>query len=341
MSVRLDERYATPQQRAAFFRSLIERMSAAPGVAAVGAVSHLPLTNSESLATFLVPGYDNQKDQLVETRLATPGYFAAMGIPLFYGRLYNAEDVNGKHPVVLVNEAFAARYFAGSNAVGRTIQLWDTNLPAATVVGVLGNIRNMKLEDEPPPQVYIPFEHDDHNAASFAIRSNLPVESVVAIMRSAVKTMDPSLAIGEVQTMGDLVADATARRQFQTTLLMLFAGAALFLAAVGFYGLMAYTVKQRTGEIGVRMAMGASRPQIRSLIVGRGMRLVGVGLVIGFAGAVGLTRLLASFLYGVQPLDAVTLVAVPVVVLATTLMACTLPANRAARIDPTEALRSE
>jgi ABC-type antimicrobial peptide transport system permease subunit len=122
---------------------------------------------------------------------------------------------------------------------------------------------------------------------------------------------------------------------------MLFAGAALFLAAVGFYGLMAYTVKQRTGEIGVRMALGASRPQIRSLIVERGMRLVIAGLVIGFAGAVALTRLLAGFLYGVRPLDPVTMVGVAVVLAGTTLTACTLPANRASRIEPTEALRSE
>jgi len=213
--------------------------------------------------------------------------------------------------------------------------------PPSTVVGVLGNIRNLKLEDAPPPQVYVPFEHDDNNTASFAIRSSLPEDALVAVVRAAVRSMDPSLAIGDVRTMGDLVSEATARRRFQTTLLMLFAGAALFLAAVGFYGLMAYTVKQRTGEIGVRMALGASMPQIRSLIVERGMRLVIAGLVIGFAGAVALTRLLAGFLYGVRPLDPVTMVGVAVVLAGTTLTACTLPANRASRIEPTEALRSE
>jgi len=341
MKVRLDPRYATREQRAGFFRDLIERISRTPGVLSVGAVSYLPLSGSESLSTFTVPGYDNQRDQLVETRGATAGYFSAMEIPVLYGRLYNAEDVNGKHPVVLVNEAFVERYLRGSNAVGRAITVGAMDSPPSTVVGVLGNIRNLKLEDAPPPQVYVPFEHDDNNTASFAIRSSLPEDALVAVVRAAVRSMDPSLAIGDVRTMGDLVSEATARRRFQTTLLMLFAGAALFLAAVGFYGLMAYTVKQRTGEIGVRMALGASRPQIRSLIVERGMRLVIAGLVIGFAGAVALTRLLAGFLYGVRPLDPVTMVGVAVVLAGTTLTACTLPANRASRIEPTEALRSE
>jgi predicted permease len=357
MNVRLDTRYATGTQHAAFFHTLLDKLASTPGISAAGAVSHLPLTHSESLSTFSVEGYPNEKNQLVETRNATPEYFSAMNIPLLEGHFFtetsppfgfqrDPQTGTQNNPQttpqqVLINEAFAKKYFPQSNALGHHIFLNGPNNPPVTVVGVLANIRNMSLEEAPPPQIYSSFWQDDTRDTNIVVRSALPSAGTVAVARAALRTIDPNLAIADIHTMGDLVSQATARRRFQTTLLSVFAAIALFLAMVGFYGLMAFAVKQRTSEIGIRMALGANRRHVLNMILANGLQLVTVGLIVGLAGALTLTRMLASFLYNIRPIDPLTFITVPALLLFVTIAACALPAWRAATIDPTQALRSE
>jgi predicted permease len=341
MSARLDERYAKSQQRLTFFRTLFDKLAAIPGVKAVGAVNHLPLTNSETLTNFWVEGYANEKDQLVETRYATPEYFSAMNIPLVAGRFFTDSDTLGHTRVVVVNRAFAKKYLPKDEAIGRRIRIGQQNSPPVTVVGVLADARSLTLEDAPPPQVFSSFWQSDPQSVSIALRSELPPEDVVSTVRSTLKTIDPNLAIADIHTMGDLVTEATARRRFQTTLLTAFAAVALLLALIGFYGLVAYSVKQRTAEIGVRMALGASRRQVLTMVLRGGMRLVIIGLVFGLAGALTLTRILASFLYNVRPIDPLTFITVPILLLLVTIAACAIPSWRAAEVDPIQALRCD
>jgi predicted permease len=357
MNVRVDDRYTTGTQRATFFHSLLDKLATTPGITSVGAISHLPLTRAESLSTFSVEGYPNDKNQLVETRNATPEYFTAMSVPLLEGRLFTESSLptgfqrdpqagtQNTPPTTpqqaLINQAFARKYFPQSDPLGHRIYLNGPRNPPVTVVGVLADIRNMTLEEAPPPQVYSSFWQNDTRDTNIVLRSSLPSADTVAAARSALRTIDPNLALADIHTMGELVSQATARRRFQTILLTLFAAVALFLAMVGFYGLMAYAVKQRTSEIGIRMALGANRRQVLNLVLANGLRLATAGLIVGLAGALTLTRVLAAFLYNVHPIDPITFTAVPILLLLVTTAACLLPAWRAATVDPTQALRSE
>jgi predicted permease len=339
MNIQLDDRYSQPQQRLTFFRTLIDKLAATPGISATGAVNYLPLSNSESLSSFSVDGYANQKDQLVEARDATPDYFSVMNIPLLEGRLLAESDAH--LPTVLINQAFAKQYFAGTGPIGRQIHLGDVSAPPVTVIGVLGDVRNMNLEDAAPPQVYSAFSQTDARGAYIVVRSALPPDAVAAVVHTALKTIDPTLAVSGIHTMGQLVSEASARRRFQTVLLAIFAAIALLLAMVGFYGLIAYAVKQRSGEIGIRMALGASRKAVLNMILGEGLQLVIVGLIFGLIGALALTRIMSAFLYNVHPIDPLTFLAVPSLLLLVTVAACALPAWKAASTDPTQAIRSE
>ena len=239
------------QKPLAFFRELTERMKNVPGIEAAGAIHTLPLSNTESLARFDVEGYQNDKNQLVESRGISGGYLSAIQIALKEGRNFTESEAMERSSVVLVNEVFARRYFNGASAIGRHIHIplesgnsWDT------VVGVVANVRNMDLEAAAVPQIYIPLSwYSGLTEGYLVVRSMLPEDAVVADIRSVMKEIDPSLAIADVHTMGDLVSQATARRLFQTTLLTVFSGIAMLLAVIGVYGLLAYSVKQRSGEI--------------------------------------------------------------------------------------------
>ena len=210
-------------------------------------------------------------------------------------------------------------------------------------MGVVGDVRNMNMEESPAPQYYGPFFRGgfDANSAFIVVRSMLPKDAMVQLIRGAVRSLDASLAIGNVRTMSDMETEVTARRRFQTTLLTIFSAAAMLLAIVGVYGLVAYSVRRRTGEIGIRMALGARRSGVVWLVLAEGLVLLTAGLGIGLVAAVAMTRLLSGFLYGVVPIDAATYVTVPVLLLVGTLIACLVPSVRAASIDPMDALRHE
>jgi predicted permease len=346
-NVQMSSQYGNAHKRRAFFGSLIDRLKSNPSVQAVGVVNALPLSATESLATLSVEGYPNTKPQLVEERGITQGYLSAMQTPLIEGRDISDADAAEHRLVAVVNQAFAEKYFANKDPIGRRIRAGeDESEPWITVVGVVKNVRYMSLEAAPVPQVYrsfwqVEWPESATVGAYVAVRSSLPRDAVAAEIRAAVKGIDPTLAVADVRTMSELVSLVTARRRFQTTLLTVFSLAAMLLAMVGLYGLMAYSVRQRTGEIGIRVALGSSKGRVMQLILSDGLRLLGIGLITGLAVTLLSTRLLTGFLYGVPAFDPVTFALVPVLLLASTIAACLIPSFRAAAIDPINALRHE
>ena len=337
VNIGLDPRYSQPQQRRAFFRNFIGKVAALPGVSAVGAVSYLPLSNSESLGYIWVDGFANSKDQMAEGRGVTPQYFAAMSIPLIAGRYFTEDDDSKAERPIIINQRFAQLYFAHRNPLGGRIRQEDNQW--STIVGVVADVRHSSLEETPQPQMYGPSY--DLNGAYIAVRSLLPRSTVASELRSTLKSLDPGLPFGDVRTMGDLISEATARRRFQTSLLTVFAAIALLLALVGLYGLMAYSVSRRTRELGIRMALGAQRPDVMLLVIKRAALLLGLGVASGLACSWIATRAIKAFLFGVGEHDPATILLVCILLAVCGLAAALIPARRAASIDPMQALRTE
>jgi putative ABC transport system permease protein len=303
----------------------------------VGAVSYLPLSNSESIGYIWVDGFANNKDQMAEGRGVTPQYFAAMSIPLIAGRYFTEDDDSKAERPIIINQRFAQLYFAHRNPLGGRIRQEDNQW--STIVGVVADVRHTSLEETPQPQMYSPTY--DLNGAYIAVRSLLPGSIIASELRSTLKAIDPGLPFGDVQTMGELMSVATARRRFQTSLLTVFAGIALFLALVGLYGLMAYSVSRRTRELGIRMALGAQRTEVILLVLKRAALLLGLGLISGLACSWIATRAIKGFLFGVGEHDPATILWVCILLAVCGLAAALIPARRAASIDPMQALRTE
>lgn len=349
MHLYLGTAYRTNEQILGFLQRLEGRLNTMPGVQAAGMIESLPFSNSNGVATFWVQGYANREGQLVETHIVSPGYFAAMETPMIRGRAFTEDDRAGQPKVAIINEAFAKKYFHGVDPIGRWVTQGQPSNSAekitngSTVVGVVANVHQVSMEEAQEPQLFFPWwqSEGNYNKAYVAIRSTLSVKETAAEAELVLRQMDPTLAFTQVRTMGDLVSKSEARRRFQTMLLTVFAGTALLLALVGLYGLLAYTVRLRTQELGVRLALGSPRGRILQLVVGQGVRLVAAGLAIGLIAALALTRLLNSLLYGVQASDPVTYVAVGVLLLAAGVLACLVPGWRAAKIDPARSLRYE
>jgi putative ABC transport system permease protein len=340
MNVALDERYGTPQQQGAFFRNLIGKIGALPGIDAVGAINYLPLTHSESLGFFWVDGFANQKDQMAEGRSVTPEYFRAMNIPLVAGRFFTEDDISSRAQPTIINQQFVKEYFADRNPIGGRISTDEKDHTRwSTVVGVVADVRHLTLEEAPQPQMYSPGY--ELGAANVVVRSVRPAAAVASQMRATLKRIDPDLARGDIRTMGDLMSEATARRRFQTSLLSVFAAIALFLALVGLYGLMAYSVNCRTRELGIRMALGAQRTDVTLLVLQKAGFLLGLGLACGLACTWIATRAVKAFLFGVEAHDPATIIFVCVLLAVCGFIAALIPARRAASIDPMQALRRE
>jgi predicted permease len=346
MRITLDQRYSKAEQRRAFFHNVLQKMGELQGVKSIGAVDDLPLSHSESVSLFTLEGYANQKGQSVYSRSATGDYFQAMDTPLLAGRFFTrGDEAPNAQRVVIVNEAFANAYFPGQSAIGKHFCMCfpvnGNSIDWSTIVGVVADVRHSNLEDVPPPQVYQLFWQTDRNSAYIAIRSLEPPAKMIPPIRRAVRAMDPNLAVADIETMDQRIWEASALRRFQMSLFAVFGGIALILAGIGLYGLMAFAVKQRTREIGIRLALGSQPLQVKKLIIRQGMTLTIAGIVIGIPGALALTRVLSSLLYGVAPSDPATLVIVSILLVVVALAACWIPAQRAMRVEPMEALRYE
>jgi predicted permease len=337
VNIGLDPRYSHPQA-VEFFRNLFARLQALPGVETVGAVSSLPLSNSEDLRMFAVDGYPNQNSQVAEARWVTPNYFSAMRIPLIAGRLFTADEKPESHTII-INQSFAKKYFSGRNPIGGRVSRQDDPTRWSTVVGVIGDVRHTSLEEPAEPQIYN--SDMEFEGGYIAVRSTRPAESLAAAVRTVLQSLDPNLAAGDIHTMGDLESEAGAPRRFQTSLLTIFAAIALFLALVGLYGLMAYSVSRRTREVGVRMALGAQRIDVLLLVVKKAALLLAMGLASGLVASWFLTRTIEAFLFGVGRHDPITILSVCGLLAVSGLIAAAIPARRASSIDPMQALRME
>jgi predicted permease len=345
MKIELPETYGKPEQRHAFYQTLLSQIEALQGTVATGAIENLPLGGSKGGSLFRVEDHPSQEGQMLDGADVTPGYLSAMDIPLIEGRFFTEEDVSGHQKVVIVNQTFARKNFPGRSAVGKWVAGFNQDVSeqpakdALAIVGVVADVRDWSVETPPQPQLYGPLSGPDH--AYIVIQSTLPREDVVQSATAILHRLDASLTFSKVHTMREVVSESTARRRFQTVLLTIFAGMALALALVGFYGLLAYSAMQRSSEMGIRIALGATRMHVAGLILRQALQLVVVALLIGLASALALSRLLASSLYGVRPWDPTTFTLVPVLFLTATLVACLIPARRAAKTDPMAIIRSE
>ncbi len=321
------------------------KLRALPGVKAVGGVSQIPLGQNSDIygVRFKDKPIANPANAPGAYRIGvTPGYLEAMQIPLLRGRPLTEYDRVGAPPVLLINEQFAKSIWPGEDPIGKRVQMGGPDAPWREVVGVVGSTRQRTLDRPVPKQMYVPeAQWEWMDDLTLAIRADGDAAALAASVRQAVWSVTPHVRISRVMTMEHLVSESVAQQRFTMTLLALFAGMAVLLAAIGIYGVMAQGVTQRTGEIGIRMALGARPAQAQALIISGGMRWVVAGVGAGLCGAIVLTRFLRDLLYEVSPTDPATLACVALALAAVALGACWIPARRAARVDPLVALRYE
>ncbi len=341
------KRYPTPRSRARFYAALTGQLGTLPGVSGVAVVTPLPFSNDAITTRVNVPGRNEAPADAPRSAYAaaTPEYFRIMRIPLRRGRLLTGGDTREAPPVAVVNEAFAARVFPGEDAIGRTLRIGvhaDEGDPETfQIVGVVGDVHSGGLHRAPEPQVYVPQAQHTWGWGAVAVRTSGEPAALAASVRGEVRRLDPELALIATSTMRERLSESLAPPRFVATLLSVFAAVAAALAGIGLYGVLATIVVQRTGEIGVRMALGASVGDVLRLVIGEAARMAGIGIVAGVAAAIGLTRLMASLLFGVGPRDPRTFIAVAASLFAIALAAALVPAWRAARIDPAACLRRE
>ncbi len=341
VSVTAPENDAGQRRVAQFYRELIDRLGAMPGVTAAGAVTAMPMTDSGGNGTFLIDE-DVAKKGYADYRLASEGYFAAMGIPLLRGRRFAGTDTRDSPHVALISQSLAARYWPDQDPIGRTLQFgnMDGDRHPFHIIGIVGDVHDRGLDSEVRPTVYALFSQRPQRDLSFVVRAERDPGALVPAMRAELHALDPALP-AELRTLEQVVSSSLDPRRFSLLLLGAFASVALLLAVTGIYGVTAYSVARRTREIGVRVALGARPRAVVAMVVGQGVAMALVGVAIGLAAALALARLLASALYGVSASDPVTFALVAVAVIGATLLACYVPARRAARIDPMVALRTE
>ena len=336
-------KYKEPQ-RPEFFRQLIERLEAAPGVQAVGGAVNLPLgASGYGIGRAFVPeGRALTVDESADASFSTitGDYFRALQIPLIAGRTFERRDNADAPKVVIINEAIAKRHFGSpAAALGKRLTIWRDEQFMREIVGVVGDTKTGSLETQGGAQIYVPHAQDSQwNFMAMVVRTAGDPAGFVTTFRREVQALDKDQPVYNTRTMDDVVMNSLGTRRVSMQLFTVFACAALLLAAIGIYGVMAYSVTQRTQEIGVRMALGAQKSDVLGLVIRQGMALALIGVIVGLAGAFALTRVLANLLFGVTATDPATFVAIPLLLLFVALVACYLPAHRAAQLDPTIAL---
>ncbi|HVS00679.1 MAG TPA: ABC transporter permease [Thermoanaerobaculia bacterium] len=335
-------RYAEKHQQAAFFQAMRERLLALPGVREAAFASDLPLVGDTN-GGFVIEGRTFPPDEqpLASKRIVSPGYFAALGTRVLAGRTFDDRDVAGATPVVVVNQAFASRYFPGEDPLGKRVDFsWETT-GMQGIVGVVADLRERALAEPAQPTIYIPLAQRPDSGMFLLVRTDREPLAVVPSLRRAVYASDRDLPLSEVRTLSEIVAQGLADRRFAMSLFAAFSALALGLAAVGLYAVVSYSVQQRRQEIGIRMALGARAEQVGSTVIGRGIGLITAGAVLGALASLWLGRFLAGLIFGVGTTDPATFASVAFVLMATALLASLVPALRAARIDPARVLRSE
>ncbi len=340
-------RYANDTTRIAFWDQALPRIAAIPGVRAVGGTSVMPFSGGWSTGSFSVEGYTpktGENGPWGDIRNATPGFAEALQLPLKKGRFVTDQDLPGSQEVVVVDEEMVRRYWPDTDPIGKRIY-FDPRagqpIEYITVVGVVGHAKQEALDAEDRVQLYFPYRQNAQGFMSVVIRADVPPETLIPAVRTAVQSVDRDQPLSQVKTMEELLAQSVGQRRLSMLLVGVFASVALLLASIGIYGVMSYSVAQRSHELGIRMALGAARANVLRLVMRQGMTLVIIGLALGIGGAIGVTRLLESQLFGVNPTDPATFAIVALVLGSVALVATLVPALRATRVDPLVALRQE
>jgi putative ABC transport system permease protein len=335
--------YPEEHNRIAFYDRLLEKLGSSPGVGSAGMVQTAPMRGSYTLSFELQgrPPAKPGEEPSANHRVVSPGYFNALGIPLKRGRLFSDRDTESSPKVALVDEAFVRRHFPNEEAIGRGIDIGNGTDGFYEIVGIVGDVHHGGLDSTVNPTMYVPYKQDVFSSMWVMVRAAGDPEAQSGLVRGAVREIDGTLPAFSIMPLASMVSESVAQRRFSMLLLSLFAFVALFLAAVGLYGVVAYTVSQRTQEIGVRMAIGAQRGDVLRMVLGSGMKLASLGVVIGIAAALALAGLVASMLFGVTPFDPASYGVTAALLLGVAALACYLPARRAMRVDPLIALRQE
>jgi putative ABC transport system permease protein len=338
-------RYKEGAQIETFTNQLLEKISTTTGVEAVALLSDPPLGGGGNFLSFTKEGETRSPDdsiQDLEVHSASHDYFKAMGIPLKRGELYTGRDSLNAPAVAVISETAARRYWGDEDPIGKRITFGGgANATWLKIVGIVGDVRNESLNEPPYPQLYAPFVQQASNSFYLITRSTGEPTTIIPVLRNQIREMDATVPIFNTRTMEQIIADSIAVPRLNAMLIMLFAGLALVLATVGIYGVISYTVSQRNHEIGVRMALGAKSSDILTMVIGQGLKLVGIGIVIGLIAIAGLSSLLTSLLFEVSTTDPLTFALVALILAGVALVACLVPARRAAKTDPIVALRYE
>src|SRR2546425_983017 len=336
-------KYQAADDRAAFYGQVIARLNAIPGMEAVGGVDSLPVSISgHSILTVLYR--EDQPRVLPDSvqgseRIVTADYFRALGIPLLRGRAFTERDQRFASPVAIISERLARKAFPDQDPLGRRLVIAGRKDQTVEIIGVVADVRAHSLTYDAYNEYYLPYTQQTPRALGMALRARTNLGSLIPAVKQAVHAADPGVAIFNLKPMEQVVAESVSSQRFSTLLLGVFAGLALLLTVIGVYGVMAFVVTERTHEIGIRVALGAQAGDILKLVVRQGMTLAVIGLAVGLAGGFALTRLMTSLLFGVAPTDATTFAIVSALLILVALLACYVPARRAARVDPLVALR--
>jgi putative ABC transport system permease protein len=335
-------KYARPEQSIAFYNAVLQRVNALPGVTASAVSTALPPTATHQTPVLFEghPALELGKRPIINIQQISADYHKALGIPLLAGRAFTDHDDAQAPKVAIINQVAARRFWPDQNPIGKRV--WIGNLPApAEVVGLLGDSRNVDLAVAPAPEVFLPFEQLPWSFFCLSVRTAVEPHSLVSAVRREIAAVDRDQPVIEIHTGQELLDASQGQSRFMMFLLGVFSATAFILAVIGIYGVIAYSVAQRTQELGIRMALGAAKGDILRLVIGNGLMLTGTGIAIGLLGSIGLTRLMSTMLYKTSATDPVTLATSAILFLLVAALASYLPARRAARIDPTDALRAE
>ncbi|HMD96751.1 MAG TPA: ABC transporter permease [Terriglobia bacterium] len=340
-----EARYMKDEERGSFYQRLQESLQTLPGVTSASFTSTLPLEGGSN-GTLIVEGQAAPKNMwsspLVEWCTVMPGYFQTLRIPILRGRDFIPSDAPKAPLVAIVNHAMADRFWPNQDPIGKRFSQDKEKPKWDTVVGEVGDVREYGLDqDRVAPEAYFPEFQNAYSGLTMVVRSSTPPLSQLSAVTATVHELDSQLPVFQPRELAEVVHENSAQQRFMALLMGLFAGLALLLAAVGIYGVIAHSVAQRTHELGIRMALGAGRGNVLGMVVGEGLRMALAGVAVGLAGAWGLTRFIASLLYGVRPTDPVTFALAPILLIVVALAACYIPAYRATQVDPVEALRYE
>jgi putative ABC transport system permease protein len=337
------KKYAQPEQQTAFADALLERVKNLPGVQSVGITHSMPLVGDYVLGFKIEgrPPIEPSQEPSLNYYAGTPEYFRAMGIRLVRGRVFTAQDDAKAPRVCLINETLARQFFPNEDPIGKRMHITNGPETWREIVGIVGDIKQYGVDQTTTAQGYEPFAQVPFSSLNVVIRTKGSAAALLGALRPAVYAVDKDQPVGAIRPLEEIVADSVSRQRFAMTLLTVFSGVALIIAAVGIYGVMAYNVVQRTGEFGIRMALGAQQRDVLRLVLSQGGKLIGLGLVIGLVATLAASRAMGSMLFNTSAYDPLTLSTITLVLGAVALAACFFPANRATKVNPIEALRTE